>query len=93
MMKWDANKKVMVMDLMDLEHCGFNHEEYLGELHLHGIDDKGAEDPFAILVNFAGGHALFGNPTKEKLDTYKQKNVDFQKYIKRADYTDMDLIE
>ena len=90
MMKWDNDKKIIVMDLMDLEHCGFNYEEYLGELHLHGIDNESAENPIAIIVNFAGGHVLFGEQKESELKEYKKKNVEFDEFINKSE--DMDLI-
>jgi hypothetical protein len=41
-MRFIKDKRTMVMSLVDLEHCGFDYDEYIGELFLNGIDDKEA---------------------------------------------------
>ena len=58
MITYDAEHRVIVMDLVDLEHCGFDYDEFYYEIETSGITDEDAAFPMALLVNFAGGHAL-----------------------------------
>lgn len=55
MMKYDPKSKTLKMDLVDLEHCGFDHDEFEAELHLAGIEDPGARWPEKLEVEFRGG--------------------------------------
>lgn len=64
------------MDLVDLEHCGFDCEEFESELLLHGID-KEASWPIAIIVNVGGGHILTPTTTEETLQKYQQARQQF----------------
>ncbi len=54
-MRFNKEKRIMIMNLVDLEHCGFDWDEYCSELRMHGIADEEARNPIAIIVNFAGG--------------------------------------
>jgi len=56
---------VVLMDLVDLEHCGFDVGEFHFELQAAGIDDPAAVWPVALLVNFIGG-AVVGPCTSDK---------------------------
>ena len=58
MIEYDTDNRVMTMDLMDLENCGFDWHEFTAELKLAGIDDIAAEWPIALLVNFVGGSVV-----------------------------------
>lgn len=68
MIKFFPDQRVITMDLVDLEHCGFDHEEYVGELHLGGIDDERAKFPLALLVNVAGGHVITPDTRQETVE-------------------------
>ncbi len=54
-MRYIKGKNVVIMDLMDLEHCGFDHEDFDFELRASGINDPEARWPVALVVNFGGG--------------------------------------
>ena len=56
---------VVLMDLVDLEHCGFDVGEFHFELQAAGIDDPAAVWPVALLVNFTGG-AVVGHCTADE---------------------------
>jgi hypothetical protein len=55
MIRYDAKNCIVVMDLVDLEHCGFDWDEFAAEIELAGIKDNAALNPIALLVNFSGG--------------------------------------
>ena len=76
-MRFLPKKRVVVMDLVDLEHCGFDVEEFHSELFLHGIDDVEATFPLALVVNFAGGHVLTPKTSQETVDALKQQRRQF----------------
>jgi len=65
MIRYDKETKTVTMDLVDLEHCGFDHDVYRGELFLHGLDetDPDLQWPEKIIVNFKSG-AVRICPTK-----------------------------
>ncbi|HWQ19430.1 MAG TPA: hypothetical protein VN455_06590 [Methanotrichaceae archaeon] len=60
--RYDLATKTMHMDLYDLEHCMFDHEEYLGELFLHGMDETNPDLawPDKLVVNFKQGACCNG---------------------------------
>lgn len=58
MIEYDTDNRVVTMDLVDLEHCGFDWREFKDELKLAGIDDMAAEWPVALLVDFVGGSVV-----------------------------------
>ena len=58
----------VLMDLVDLEHCGFDVGEFHFELQAASIDDPAAAWPVALLVNFTGG-AVVGPCTSDKAVT------------------------
>jgi len=51
MIKYDPKTNVLTMDLTDLEHCGFDHDEFKAALFLAGIDDTIV--PEKLVVNFS----------------------------------------
>lgn len=64
MMRWDPETKTVHMNLVSLEHCGFSHDEYRGELHLMGIDDEAAKWPDKIVVEFKAGAVMIVEASK-----------------------------
>ena len=80
-MRFIKDKRIMVMSLVDLEHCGFDYNEYIGELFLHGIDEKEAEIPVMMVVDFAGGAIVTDNISTESLYIMKKDHNMFMKYI------------
>ncbi len=58
MIQWDKATDTVTMDLVDLEHCGFDVAEYRAELYVAGIDDEAAGDPASLVVNFRAGHVV-----------------------------------
>lgn len=83
-MKFNLKNGILTMDLFELEHCGFDYDEFKNELFLHGIDDKAAEFPIMLCVNFEGGCAL----TPEIINSGDTKRIvesdkKFQNLMKR----------
>lgn len=64
MIKYDAETKTVTMDLVDLEHCGFDHDEYLQEVFLAGLSDtyKSIQWPETLIVKFCGWCGEGGRP-------------------------------
>lgn len=60
MITYDWSTKTVTMDLVDLEHCNFDVEEYHDELHLAGIEHKDAQWPDFLLVRFKSGAVIVG---------------------------------
>jgi hypothetical protein len=57
MIKYDPKTETVEMDLVNLEHCGFDRFYFGGELFLNGIDNEKANNPKILIVNFRGaGH-------------------------------------
>ena len=56
MIRYDAEQRVVTMGLVDLEHCGFDCEQFDNELFLAGIDNDEARNPKTLIVNFEMGH-------------------------------------
>lgn len=53
--RYDPDTDTVYMDLMDLEHCGFDHDAYDSELWVHGIEAEAARWPKALVVRFREG--------------------------------------
>ena len=68
------------MDLVDLEHCGFDYRDFESELSLHGLE-KEASWPIAIIVNVGGGHVLTPTTTEETLQKYHQAKRQFDSIV------------
>ena len=89
MIHYDPATLTVVMDLTDLEHCGFNHDDYFGELLTSGMSDETANDaqwPVAIMVNFAGGYVMFdgSDPEGDRLIARKRASEMFAALLLRA---------
>jgi len=70
--EWIAEERVLVLDLVDLEHMGFDHDDMDGELFLHGLDDPECRRPDLIVVNFRGGGVVTPNTAEPALDRMRQ---------------------
>jgi hypothetical protein len=82
------------MDLFNLEHCGFDYEEFKKELFLNGIDDRAAEFPIMLCVNFEGGCAI--NPETINPNNMKQmveSDKKFQELMKRLNGENNDIVK
>ena len=75
-MQYLPRKNVLVMSLADLEHCGFEYDEFFDELFLHGCE--AADWPVALLVNFAGGYVVTPDTPPGHLARYRKANEAFQ---------------
>ena len=80
-MKYIKDKNIVVMDLMDLEHCGFDHEDFEFELRTSGIRDREARWPVALIVNFAGGAVVTPDTGKESIGKMKEMKDKFDKLL------------
>lgn len=81
MIQYDSQQRIVVMDLTDLEHCGFDHDEFDSELRLRGIDDPNARFPFAIVVNVAGGHVLTPDTRQETVEAAIENKKRFHAWL------------
>ncbi len=61
MIEFDPESKTLKMDLVNLEHCGFDHDAFEAELHLSGIKDPGALWPEKLEVQIRGGAVKAGD--------------------------------
>ena len=82
-MKYIPELNLIEMDLMDLEHCGFEHDRYEGELFLNGIDNEAAKWPVMMAVNFSGGAAIMVGTDEANLDKMAEWNDKFREYMGR----------
>ena len=82
-MKYIKDKNIVVMDLIDLEHCGFDHEDFDFELRASGIRDREARCPVALIVNFAGGAVVTPDTGKESIARMKEMKGRFDKLLAR----------
>jgi hypothetical protein len=64
MITYDRTTKTTTMNLVDLEHCGFDVDEYHDELYLAGIEDENAKWPDSLLVRFKKGAVVTGERRK-----------------------------
>ncbi len=79
--EFDEKNGVVVMDLVDLEHCGFDHEAYDFELDCRGIEGRAARFPFAIIVNVSGGHLVLAGTPEEQLQAYRERQQEFERWV------------
>jgi len=79
---------VVLMDLVDLEHCGFDVGEFHFELQAAGIDDPAAAWPVALLVNFAGGAVVGPCTSDEGLAQITEADIKFQALRRRVLHND-----
>lgn len=77
-MKYEPDNSVVLMDLGDLEHCGFDHADFDFELGTVGIDDSAARWPIALVVNFAGGYVA--TPGLDTDDLWAERKACFQRF-------------
>lgn len=54
MITYDPKTKVMTMNLADLVHCGFNHEEFRDALFIDGLDDTIVPEKLVVNLSDAG---------------------------------------
>jgi hypothetical protein len=97
MIRFDPRTNVVVMDLVDAEHCGFSVGDYHGELFLDGFIDQNNKlhdpahtqvmNPFAIIVNF-GGHVLTPGTSEEKLAAYRERQKQFADWLGSIGFDD-----
>ena len=80
-MEYLEKQNLIVMDLVDLEHCGFDYREFEDELRLAGIEQKQAACPLALLINFGGGHILTEGMKEETLKRYKKNRTHFKALV------------
>jgi len=80
-MKYLKDKSIVVMDLIDLEHCGFDHDDFDFELRASGIRDREARWPVALIVNFAGGAVVTPDTGKESIARMKEMKDRFDKLL------------
>ena len=80
-MRYIKDKNIVVMDLMDLEHCGFDHEDFDFELRACGIRDREARWPVALIVNFAGGPVVTPDTGKKAIARMKEMKDSFDKLL------------
>jgi len=90
-MEYFKDQNLVVMDLVDLEHCAFDHELFDFELRADGIEQSEARLPVALMVNFAGGHILTPHSKPETIAKRKQAEDGFHKLLARL--TDEPLVE
>lgn len=57
MIRYDPATRTIHMDLVNLEHCGFQWDAYCDELHLNGLDDTdpALQWPDTLIVTFREG--------------------------------------
>jgi len=77
MITYHKEKKVLELDLIDLEHCGFDVGELIVELLTLGIEDPGAGWPTAMIVNFAGGCIMESTDYESVREARRQARADF----------------
>jgi len=79
--RFNKEKRIVIMNLVDLEHCGFDWEEYCSELRMHGIADEEARNPIAIIVNFAGGAIITPDTQGDTLAAMVAATQQFEKLV------------
>jgi hypothetical protein len=89
MIHYDPNTRIVMMSLVDLEHCGFSHDDFELELEasLQQIPD-GARWPLAILVNVAGGHILTPQTSEASLRATQAAEVQFRVLLEKIGFSD-----
>lgn len=82
-MRYLEKENIMVMSLVDLEHCGFTYDQYEGELFLNGIDSEAARSPVMLAVNFTGGAIICHDTSHYTLERMTQDSNKFKEYVLR----------
>ena len=80
-MRYLKDKKVVIMDLADLEHCGFSHDEFDFELRTRGIEDPEARWPVALIVNFGGGAVVTPRTSEKTVSRMKEMKKQFDNLL------------
>ena len=80
-MNYLEEKRIVLMSLVDLEHCGFAHDEFAFELRCRGIESPDARWPVAIVVNVAGGHVVTDSTAVESIVAMRKAEKSFEKII------------
>lgn len=83
-MKFHKDLKIITMSLMNLEHCGFNYEEFCGELFLQGIDDEEAKEPIMLMVDFVEGAVITTSTPEETLAKMEDAHRQYKNYLERV---------
>ena len=81
MIKYNAANKVLTMDLVDLEHCGFCFGDFAAELTLASITDPDAQWPVMVVVNFAGGCVVAESTPASALENQRRAREKFDAMI------------
>lgn len=63
MIQWFPETSTLVLDLHNLEHCGFDLDLLDDELFLNGIKDEKAKQPHIIVVELK----IFASPKLEEV--------------------------
>jgi hypothetical protein len=83
----EHENSIVVLDLVDLEHCGFRVSEFHAELEMAGIDDPAARWPVALLVNFAGGVVITPETTEATRALMEEAGQQFRRLRQRITQT------
>ncbi len=83
MIHYDPDLNLVHMDLTDLEHAGFDHEAFSGELALVGVESTAARWPLALIVNFACGHVVGADTDGETLRCRRVAQMTFNLWLER----------
>jgi hypothetical protein len=78
---------VVMMSLVDVEHCGFGVGEFHAELEMAGIANEAARRPVALLVNFVGGAVVTPATSAETRTQMEEANRQFQSIMSRVAQT------
>lgn len=83
-MDYLEKERIMVMSLVDLEHCGFTWDAFEGELFVYGIDNEAARSPVMLAVDFTGGAIISPNTSKDTLAQMCRDSNLFQEHLMRV---------
>jgi hypothetical protein len=83
MIRYDPDLGLVQMSLVDLEHCGFDHDSFEGELFLAGLNEEAARWPLALIVNFAGGHVVGPDTSADVLQQRRVAQQTFELWLAR----------
>jgi len=82
-MRYIKDRNIVVMDLIDLEHCGFNHDDFDFELKACGVNDPEARWPVALVVNFAGGGVVTLDTSENVISNMKAMKRRFDELLSK----------
>jgi hypothetical protein len=78
-MRYDSENRVVILDLIDLEHCSFDVDEFEMEAEVHGLPDE-AIKAIGLLVFWSGG-VVTEQTTDEALARIQADRQAFQDLI------------